>query len=83
MIKSPCLTTAEVAAFLKVTTQTLARWRVDGCGPIYSKLNGKVIYQEPDLLCFLEEKKKKSTSENSLSSPLDSEQACSEEELEE
>lgn len=62
MTMSPCFTTAEAATFLKVTTQTLARWRVDGSGPVYSKLNGTVLYEHDDLLYFVRNNKRRSTS---------------------
>ncbi len=66
MSNSPCLTSAEAAAFLKVTIQTLARWRVEGSGPVYSKLNRTVLYEYDDLLRFVRNNKRRSTSNDEI-----------------
>lgn len=64
MTKSPCLTTSEAAAYLSVTPQTLARWRVDGSGPEYIKLNGKVLYLEEKIVEYLVKNTRSSTSDD-------------------
>ena len=47
-----------------VSTSTLAKWRLAGSGPRYSKLGPRlVVYDERDLDEFLDARKRKSTSE--------------------
>ena len=49
------LTPEEVASFLGVKINTLARWRCNGTGPAYLKIskNGLVRYRKADLDQFL------------------------------
>jgi predicted site-specific integrase-resolvase len=35
-----------------VSTRSLERWRVRGIGPVYLKLNGRVIYRLQDVEAF-------------------------------
>lgn len=42
-----------VAKIFNCTTQTLARWRWEGKGPPYVKLNDRVYYPENELCAFL------------------------------
>lgn len=55
------LTPADLAALLKVSTQTLAHWRHRGEGPPYYKLTpgrgGRVRYRRADLIRWLEERR--------------------------
>jgi hypothetical protein len=46
---SPWLTPKEAAGYLKVKPNTLAKWRVAGHGPQYSKRTGVVLYHVNDL----------------------------------
>lgn len=51
------LSRRDAAAFLGVTTGTLARWAVQGKGPRYArsgKTRGKVWYSVADLAAWLE-----------------------------
>ncbi len=43
------LTTDEAATLLELTAGTLKNYRVDGKGPHYKKIGGKVRYRRSDL----------------------------------
>lgn len=44
------LTNSEAAKFLKVSEQTLERWRQEGKPPKFYKTFGKVLYDKQDLI---------------------------------
>lgn len=46
-----------------VSEATLERWRTEGIGPIYLKLQGRVLYRVADIEAFEAESLRKSTSE--------------------
>ncbi|MFC4669440.1 helix-turn-helix transcriptional regulator [Seohaeicola nanhaiensis] len=46
------LTPAELAARWRVSPRTLERWRVNGTGPCWLKLCGRVVYREEDVDTF-------------------------------
>lgn len=46
-----------------VSEATLERWRTDGLGPIFLKLQGRVLYRVEDVETFETESLRKSTSE--------------------
>lgn len=49
------LTQAEVARFLKVSVGTVKRWRLEGRGPQYSRLGGRLPrYRMDDVEAYLE-----------------------------
>lgn len=50
------LTTREVAEILRVTQETLRRWRHEGIGPTYSKPAGRALYRLSDVQSFVESK---------------------------
>lgn len=53
-----------VAAYLGLSTSTLAKMRLRGDGPLYSKINGRaVIYDLRDVDAWLDACKRRSTSE--------------------
>lgn len=53
---SEVMTPAQAADFLRVTTETLFRWRKDGSGPRYSQPNSRIVrYLRDDLITFLKE----------------------------
>ena len=53
----------EAALFLGVSPSTLAKWRVYGCGPVFSRLSrGICLYDITDLEAFVAERKRLSTS---------------------
>lgn len=55
---------ADAAEFLGLKPSTLAKMRVDGTGPVYSKLGGKIVVYDPaDLEEWVSRKKRTSTSE--------------------
>jgi excisionase family DNA binding protein len=49
----PLLTTAEAAAYLRLTVQTLAHWRCRGSGPAYFTYGRRVRYSREDLDAWL------------------------------
>ena len=46
------LTQAELAARWRVSPRTLDRWREQGKGPAWMKLNGRILYRTEDVLAF-------------------------------
>jgi len=51
------MSTEEAAAFLGMVPETLFRWRKDGIGPKYSRINDRVIrYLKDDLISWMREK---------------------------
>jgi hypothetical protein len=52
----------EVAKLLRVTTGTLANWRVEGKGPRYVKA-GRIQYRRSDVAQYIENCVRSSTSE--------------------
>ena len=46
------LTQAELAERWQVSERTLDRWRANGKGPAWMKLNGRVRYRVEDVLAF-------------------------------
>lgn len=54
----------EAAKFLKLSSSTLAKMRVKGTGPSYTKAGPKVVlYRTKDLCAWLESRIRNSTSE--------------------
>ncbi len=47
-----------------VSTSTLAKWRLFGTGPVYSKAGKNVIYGDGDLSAYAESRRRLSTSED-------------------
>ena len=41
---------------------TLARWRIQGCGPAYRKFGRRVVYAQADLTAWAEAQRRASTS---------------------
>ncbi len=53
--KKPLLTTDEVAAILDVPSQRLRRWRMEGAGPKFIRINRRCIrYRPEDLDAWLD-----------------------------
>jgi predicted DNA-binding transcriptional regulator AlpA len=46
--------TAEAAVYLRLATQTLAKWRSQGRGPSFVRLGGSVFYRLSELDQFIE-----------------------------
>jgi hypothetical protein len=58
------LTTPEAAALLRLSPITLARWRIQGYGPRWTKMGPKrVCYAFDDLAAFTDAQKRTSTSD--------------------
>jgi len=62
--KVTLLTTREAAKFLKVSLNTLAKWRLEGFGPAFYHVGRRVRYAESDLEDFLRESRRRSTSDH-------------------
>ena len=58
------LTTAEAAARVRLSPKTLEKLRVIGGGPHYKKLSGAVRYKEQDLMAWVEDSTRTSTSDH-------------------
>jgi excisionase family DNA binding protein len=52
-------TTAQVAKYLSIHPQTLVRWRIEGVGPKYRKLNGDrlIRYERQDVRRWVQAQK--------------------------
>jgi predicted site-specific integrase-resolvase len=46
-----------------ISEATLERWRTEGIGPVFLKLQGRVLYRAEDVEAFEAESLRKSTSE--------------------
>lgn len=44
----------EVAKFIRISVQTLARWAVEGKGPKYKRAGGRCLYRRSDVLAWLD-----------------------------
>jgi hypothetical protein len=61
----PFLNTAEAAAWLRLTKNTLEKMRVQGTGPLYRKHGRYVRYHIEDLVDYSQASKRRSTSNGS------------------
>jgi Helix-turn-helix domain len=59
----PYLRTPEAARFIGVSPRTLEKRRIEGNGPRYSKIGGRVLYAVKDLRKYVESGAKRSTSD--------------------
>lgn len=59
------LTAKEVAARLRMTTDSLAHWRIKGTGPRYIKFGRKVLYPLAEVEAFEKAGLRASTSQKS------------------
>lgn len=57
------LTPKQVAARYPISTSTLAKWRVYGTGPDFSRLGGRVVYSEDAVEDYLRSRMARSTSD--------------------
>ena len=62
--ESPFLNTAEAAAWLRLTKNTLEKMRVHGTGPVYRKHGRYVRYDIEDLVDYSNANKRRSTSDD-------------------
>lgn len=58
------MTEKEVAALICITPRALQNWRLRGGGPEYIKIGRLVRYQRRDVEAFIQERKRKHTSQN-------------------
>lgn len=56
-------TPKQAAERLRMSPHTLAKWRVQGCGPIFVKQGKWVVYLEDDLVEFMSERRFAATAE--------------------
>ena len=57
------LTTAEAAKVVGLSPRSLERYRVTGEGPLYYKLGRRVLYRRGDLVTWMRERVRRSTSD--------------------
>jgi predicted DNA-binding transcriptional regulator AlpA len=53
----PLLTTAEVAAMVRTTEDTVRYWRWAGTGPNGFKVGRRVLYESADVRAWIEQRK--------------------------
>lgn len=58
------LNQAELAERWGVSASTLERWRIDGIGPVFLKLRGRVAYRMEDIEAYEAESMRQSTSKS-------------------
>lgn len=46
------LTQRELAAHWRISPRTLERWRINGTGPAWIRLAGRVIYRATDIIAY-------------------------------
>jgi predicted DNA-binding transcriptional regulator AlpA len=54
---------SEAAAYLRLSISTLAKWRLSGSGPPYSKVGRAVVYRRHDLDSWLDARQLQNTSQ--------------------
>lgn len=57
------LTAAEAAAWLRLSPVTIARWRLEGRGPVYRLFGRRIVYARSDLLSWADAQRRQSTSQ--------------------
>lgn len=60
------LATPEAANYVGSRAKTLEKWRVVGGGPRYVKLGRRVVYEVSDLDAWIDERRRRSTSEQGM-----------------
>ena len=69
--------TRELALILRRSRSTLCRWRLEGGGPPYVKLDGKVLYARAKVKVWLASRERSSTSDPGKAPPDTDESPCS------
>jgi len=59
------MTPAELSAYLHREERVLQVWRVEGRGPRFVKVEGRVLYRRADVVAYLEGQTRQSTTERS------------------
>jgi len=55
------ITETKLSMMLKVSLDTVRRWRIDGVGPMFTKINRTVRYAMKDVDSFLNQRRRQST----------------------
>lgn len=63
MSSAPYLRPGQAADYIGISQSTLAKMRVSGIGPVFSKLGRTVIYRRSDLDAWVQENIRRSTSD--------------------
>ena len=58
------MTETEVADLICITARALQNWRLRGGGPEYVKIGRSVRYQRSDVMSFIDERKRRNTSQS-------------------
>lgn len=61
---APALRTQEAAAYCGSSASTFEKLRLNGGGPIYSKIGRRVVYRVEDLDAWLNANRRRSTSDS-------------------
>ena len=64
MQESDLLTQGELADHWQLAESTLERWRSDGTGPVFLKIQGRIRYRLSDIVALEDRCLRKSTSES-------------------
>ncbi len=65
-------TTAQVAARLRITTRTLARWRTEGVGPAFVRIGRhKICYDRGEIDSWLAERTHRSRAAEAAAEPAE------------
>jgi hypothetical protein len=64
------LDSRQASEYLRLAVQTLAKYRVEGNGPVFYKVGRQVLYDRTDLDAFLSTKRRRSTSDSAADSAL-------------
>jgi hypothetical protein len=64
MQESDLLTQGELADHWRLAESTLERWRAEGTGPVFLKIQGRIRYRLSDIVAFEDRCLRKSTSES-------------------
>jgi Helix-turn-helix domain len=62
-LPQPFLRTPEAAKYLRLSGRTLEKHRIQGTGPIYRKIGGRVVYALDDLKAWVDLGTRTSTSD--------------------
>jgi hypothetical protein len=63
MFPPSLLSEKDVASKLLVTPNTLSKWRIDGRGPRFIRVNRRIAYDPADVAAWLDARRVTSTSE--------------------
>ena len=58
------MTEKDVASLICITPRALQNWRLRGGGPEYVKIGRSVRYQRSDVMQFIDERKKRHSTQN-------------------